>query len=71
MHLINCQINLILAWSGKCVLSNNAKATTFAITDTKIYVPVVTISTKDNAKLLQQLKSGLKEQLIGTNINQK
>ena len=30
------------------------------ITDTKLYVPVVTLSTQDNAKLLQQLKSGFK-----------
>ena len=36
------------------------KATTFAITDTKLYFPVVTLSTQDNAKLLQQLKSGFK-----------
>ena len=32
----------------------------FGITDTKLYVPVVTLSTQDNAKLLQQLKSGFK-----------
>ena len=37
---------------------NDAKATTFAITDAKLYVPVVTLSTQDNAKLLKQLKSG-------------
>ena len=42
------------------MLSNNAKATTFAIKDTKLYVTVVTLSTQDNAKLLQQLKSGFK-----------
>ena len=40
------------------------------ITETKLYVPVVTLPTQDNAKLFQQLKSGLKEQLTGTNINQ-
>ena len=56
--LIYCEINLILTWSDKCILSNDAKATTFAITDTKVYVPVVTLSTQDNEKLLQQLKSG-------------
>ena len=39
MSLINCEIKLILTWSDTCVLSNDAKATTFAITDTKIYVP--------------------------------
>ena len=47
-----------MAW--KCVLSNDTKATTFAIADTKVYVPVVILSTQDNVKLLQQLKSGFK-----------
>ena len=42
------------------MLSNDTKATTFAITDTKLYVPVVTLSTQDNVKLLVQLKSGFK-----------
>ena len=37
-----------------------AQATTFSITDTKLYVPVVTLSTQDNIKLLEQLKSGFK-----------
>ena len=55
---INCKINFILTWSKKCVLSNDAKATTFAITGTNI--SVVTLSAQDNAKKLQQLKSGLK-----------
>ena len=43
-------------------MSNAAasQATTFAITDTKFYVPVVSLPTQDNAKLLQQLKSGFK-----------
>ena len=45
LPLINCEINLILSCSGKCVLSNDAKATAFAITDTKRYVPVATLST--------------------------
>ena len=71
MSLLNCEINLILTWSDKCVLSNDTKATTFAITDTKLYVPVVILSTQDNKKLLRRLKSGLKKQLIGTNVNQK
>ena len=60
--LNNCEINLILTWSANCVKSNAFmdQATTFAITDAKFYVPVVTLSTEDNAKLLQQLKSGFK-----------
>ena len=48
--LINCEVNLILTWSSTCVLiaSNvqNQNAT-FAITDTKLYVPVVTLSTQE------------------------
>ena len=44
---MNCEINLTLTWSKKCVLSNNTKATTFAIIDTKLYVPVLTLSSQD------------------------
>ena len=43
MPLINFEINLILTWSEKCVLSNDTKATTFGITDTKLYFSVVTL----------------------------
>ena len=63
MPLINCEFNLILTWSTNCVIVSTNVANqnaTFAITDTKSYVPVVTLSTQDNAKLLQQLKSGFK-----------
>ena len=60
MPLINCEVNLILTWSIDCVISSATGETKFAITDTKLYVPVVTLSTQDNAKLLQQLKSGFK-----------
>ena len=59
MRLINHEINLILTWSASCVISSAAvnQATTFGVTDTKRYVPVVT---QNNAKILQQLKSGFK-----------
>ena len=63
MPLINCEINLILTWSSTCVIVSTDianQAATFEITDTKLYVPVVTLSTQENAKLLQQLKSGCK-----------
>ena len=43
--LMNCEITLILTWSDKCVLSNDTKATTFAITGKKLNVTVVTLST--------------------------
>ena len=60
MPLINCEINLILTWSSTCVITNSTGAGIFAKTDQKLFVPVVTLSTQDNAKLLQQLKSGFK-----------
>ena len=53
MPLVHCEINLILTWLDKWVLSNDTKATTFTITDTKLYVPVATLSTQDNAELFQ------------------
>ena len=56
MLLINCEVNLILTWSKDCVINNSTGEGKFAITETKLYVPVVTLSTKDNEKLLQQLK---------------
>ena len=58
--LINCEVNLLLIWSRDSVITNSTGAEKFAITETKLYVPVLTLSTKDNAKLLQQLKSGFK-----------
>ena len=63
MPLINCEVNLILNCSVIRVIvsTNNAnEGATFAITETKISVPVVTLSTQNSAKLLQQLKSGFK-----------
>ena len=58
MPLINCEVNLILTWSKDCAITNSTGAGKFTITETKLYVPVVTLSTEHNAKLLQQLKSG-------------
>ena len=60
MPLINCDINLILSWSEDCVISSATGATKFKITEAKLYVPVVTLLTQNNAKLLQQLKSSFK-----------
>ena len=63
ISLINFEINLILTWSANCAIVSTDVANqnaTFEITDTKFYVPVVALSTQDNAKLLQQLKSGFK-----------
>ena len=63
MSLINCEINLILTWSASCVICEADRATTFAITDIKLYVPVVTLSTQDNSNLLQQLNLGFKQRI--------
>ena len=60
MPLTNCEVNLILTWSSTCVITNSNGAGTFATTDTKLYVPVVTLSRQENTKFLQQLKSGFK-----------
>ena len=62
MPLINWEINLDLGWSKNWVIvANNAdQAATFSITDTKLYVPVITLLTQDNTKLLEQIKSGFK-----------
>ena len=61
--LINFEVNLILTWSPNCVIvSTNVpnQGATFTITETRLYIPVVTLSTQDNAKLLPQIKSGFK-----------
>ena len=60
MPLINCEVNLNLTWSSTCVITNSTGAVRFAITDTKLYVPVVTFSKQYNAKFLQQLQPGFK-----------
>ena len=63
MPLTNCEITLDLIWSANRVICKESRATTFARTDPKLYVPVVTFSTQDNAKLLQQLKTSFKRMI--------
>ena len=63
MFLINCQVELILTWSADCVIISTNVANqnpTYTIMETNLYVPVVTLSTQDNVKLLPQLKLGFK-----------
>ena len=70
MPLINCKIHVELNWSNNSVIygadtyaggdnANNRKAT-FKITSTKLYVPIVTLSTKDNVNLTEQLDETFK-----------
>ena len=63
MPLLNYEINLVLTWSTNCVIvSTNIsnQNATFEITNTRLYLPVVTLSTNNNSKLHQQVKSGFK-----------
>ena len=62
MPLVNCKIDLELTWHKDCMISSaNAAAgqvVSFMITNTKLCVPVVTLSTKDNNNLTKQLNDG-------------
>ena len=71
MSLSNCEVNLILTWLSTCVITASRGAGTFAITDIKLFVPVVTLSTQENTKLLQQLKSGFKRVINWTKYSSK
>ena len=73
MPLINCKIHLKLNLNNNCVMcgadtyggGNNAndREGTFQITNTKLYVPVVTLSTKGNVNLTKQLNEGFKRSI--------
>ena len=60
MPLINCKIYLELDWVKNCVISSVAGVTTFKVTNTKLYVPIVTLSSKVNVKLVKLLEKGFK-----------
>ena len=62
--LINCENNIFFTWSDKCIIvSADYGNRKFAITDTKLYIPVVALSAEDNEKLMQQLKTGFKREI--------
>ena len=60
MPLINSKIHLELNWTKDCIMSNIDGNTTFQITSTKLYPPIVHLSTKDNVNLTKELNEGLK-----------
>ena len=71
MPLFNCEICLQLKWSIHWILVTVTAANQnqeIKITDTELYIPVVTLSTQDNIKLLKQLESGFKRTINGINI---
>ena len=63
MPVINCKLHLELNWTKNSVMSNVATASTFQIRNTKLYVPVVTLLTKENLQLTKQLNKGFKRYL--------
>ena len=60
MPLINCKVYLELNWIEDCILSSAGDSAKFAITDAKLHVPIVTLSTKDSVNLTKQLSEGFK-----------
>ena len=64
--LTNCEVELILTWTKNCALADMTVANNpptgleFQITDTKLYVPILTLSKENDIKLLEKLKSGFK-----------
>ena len=71
MPLINCKIKLNFTWKKECVLSTAADDAVFIINDTKLYVPVVTLSKEDNKDVIEQQIKVFNDLFIGTNIKQK
>ena len=61
---INAKLHFELNWAKDCVMSNVATATTFKTISTKLYVPVVTLPTKENVKLTKQLSKGFKRSIF-------
>ena len=63
MPLINCKVEFSLKWYENCILSSAGTATIFTITDTKLYVPIVTLKTEDNAQLSKLLSERFKRSI--------
>ena len=63
MPLIDCKIKLNLTWKQECVLSTDAGAAVFIINDTKLYVPVVTLSKEDNKDFIEQQNKGFQRSI--------
>ena len=69
MPLINCKIELSLTWNQNCILSTVADNSIFVITDTKLYVPIVTLKTEGNARLSKLLSEGFKRPVYWNKYN--
>ena len=62
MPLINCKVETSLKWIEDCILTT-ATTATFKITDAKLYLPIVTLKSKDNTKLSKLLREGFKRSI--------
>ena len=65
MPLIDYRIHLELNWIEDLILSGAGDSAKFKITDAKLNVPIVTLSTNDNLNLAKQISHGLKDLFIG------
>ena len=63
MPLINCKTKLNLTWKKKCVLSTGVGEAVFIINDTKLYLPVVTLSKEDNKDFIKQQNKGFQRSI--------
>ena len=63
MPLINCKIKLNLEWKKECALSTDAGNAVFSTNDTKMYVPVVTLSKEDNKDFIEQQNKGFQRSI--------
>ena len=71
MPLSNCKIKLNLTWKEECVLSTDAGNAVFIINDTKMYVPVVTLSKEDNKDFIEQQNKGFQRSIYWNEFNTK
>ena len=60
LPLINLKVHLELNWIEDCTLSSDGNSSKFEITDAKLHVPIVTLSTKDSVNLTKKLSEGFK-----------
>ena len=67
MPLINCKIHLELNWTEECILWSAGDSANFKIVDTKLHVPIVILSTKDNVNLTKQLSNEFKRSIYWNN----
>ena len=65
--LFNCKVHLELNWIEGCILSSAGDSGKFEITDVKLHVPIVPLSTKDSANLRKQLREGFKRSVYWNN----